>query len=128
MTASPHGHPVTRKTMNNEAQASPAGRHFRVSPTGLGPLRQKLLVLYAANSSPDTDVVAWSLYDGTSDQTYEATGEAVPPYATVLDAMRDGWRVIKYPDLRPPSPGQEYDLSYLEFEFVLEKLEPINGT
>ena len=56
-------------------------------------LRQKLLVLYAANSSPDTEVVAWSLYDGTSDQTYEATGEAVPRYATVLDAMRDGWRV-----------------------------------
>ena len=39
----------------------------------------------------------------------------------------DGWRVIKYPDLRPPSPGQEYDLSYLEFEFVLEKLEAIDG-
>ena len=75
------------------------------SPNGLGTLRQKLLVLYAANSSPDTEVVAWSLYDGTSDETYEATGEAVPPYATVLDAMRDGWRVIKYPDLRPPSPG-----------------------
>ena len=93
------------------------------SPNGLGALRQKLLVLYAANSSPDTDVVAWSLYDGTSDQTYEATGEAVPPYATVVDAMRDGWRVIKYPDLRPPSPGQEYDLSYLEFEFVLSLLQ-----
>ena len=97
------------------------------SPTDLATLRQKLLVLYAANSSPDTDVVAWSLYDGASDHTYEATGEAVPPYATVLDAMRDGWRVIKYPDLRPPGPGQEYDLSYLEFEFVLEKLESING-
>ena len=97
------------------------------SPTGLATLRQKLLVLYAANSSPDTEVVAWSLYDGTSDETYEATGEAVPPYPTVLDAMRDGWRVIKYPDLRPPGPGQEYDLSYLEFEFVLEKLESIDG-
>ena len=97
------------------------------SPTDLVTLRQKLLVLYAANSSPDTEVVAWSLYDGTSDQTYEAAGEAIPPYATVLDAMRDGWRVIKYPDLRPPSPGQEYDLSYLEFEFVLEKLESIDG-
>ncbi len=97
------------------------------SPDGFGTLRQKLLVLYAANSSPDTKVVAWSLYDGTSDETYEATGEAVPPYATVLDAMRDGWRVIKYPDLRPPSPGQEYDLSYLEFEFVLEKLGSIDG-
>lgn len=97
------------------------------SLTDLGTLRQKLLVLYAANSSPDTEVVAWSLYDGTSSDTYEAAGEAVPPYATVLDAMRDGWRVIKYPDLRPPSPGHEYDLSYLEFEFVLEKLEAIDG-
>ena len=63
-------------------------------------------MLYAANSSPDTEVAAWSLYDGTSDETYEVTGEAVPPYGTVLDAMRDGWRVIKYPDLRPPSPAK----------------------
>lgn len=96
------------------------------SSRALDKLRQKLLVLYAANSSPDTEVIAWSLYDGASDETYEAAGDAVPPYASVLDAMRDGWRVIKYPDLRPPSPGQEYDLSYLEFEFVLEKLEAIN--
>ena len=28
------------------------------SPTDLATLRQKLLVLYAANSSPDTEVVA----------------------------------------------------------------------
>ncbi len=97
------------------------------SPTDRAALRQKLLVLYAANSSPDTEVVAWSLYDGTGRDTYEAAGDAVPPYATVLDAMRDGWRVIKYPDLLPPSPGQEYDLSYLEFEFVLEKLEATDG-
>ncbi len=86
-------------------------------------LRQKLLVLYTGNSSPDNEVIAWSLFDGTSRETYEATGAAEAPYNTVLDAMRDGWRVIKYPDLRPPNPGQEYDLSYLEFEFVLEKLE-----
>lgn len=96
------------------------------SPPARGTLRQKLLVLYTANSSPDTEVIAWSLYDGASDRTYEAAGDAVPPYASVLAAMRDGWRVIKYPDLRPPSPGQEYDLSYLEFEFVLEKLESID--
>ena len=49
------------------------------SPTDLATLRQKLLVLYAANSSPDTEVVAWALYDGSSNETYEATGAAVRP-------------------------------------------------
>jgi hypothetical protein len=40
----------------------------------------------------------------------------------VLAAMRDGWRVIQFPSLRPPAPGAEHDTAFLPYEFVLEKL------
>jgi hypothetical protein len=36
--------------------------------------------------------------------------------------MRDGWRVIQLPQLRPAAPGAEHDTAFLEYEFVLEKM------
>jgi hypothetical protein len=45
-----------------------------------------------------------------------------PPYASVLAAMRDGWRVLQLPQLQPAAPGAEHDTSFLKYEFVLEKL------
>lgn len=89
--------------------------------------RQKLLVLYLGNSSPNSDVIGWSLYDGSSNETFEATGKNEPPYKTCLEAMRDGWRVIQFPTLQNATKGSEFDLGYLEFEFILEKWESKNG-
>ncbi len=88
-----------------------------------GDLRQKLLVLYTGNSAPSAPVVAWSLWDGTTNEQPEPEHEPQPPYRTVLDAMRDGWRVINFPPLTPPQVGREYEVDYFKFEFVLEKLE-----
>ena len=90
--------------------------------------RQQLLFLYLGNSSPESEVVAWSFYDGTTNDTFEAAGEdGEPPYKSVLHAMRDGWRVLQVPTLKAPQVGREYENDYLDFEFVLEKLETING-
>lgn len=90
--------------------------------------RQKLLVLYLGNSSPNSDVIGWSLYDGASNEVFEASGEAkTPPYKTCLEAMRDGWRVIQFPALQNAVKGSEFDLGFLEFEFILEKWESKNG-
>lgn len=83
--------------------------------------RQKLLVLYLGNSTPDSHVIGWSIYDGTGEETFEATGNSEPPYKTGLCAMKDGWRLIKFPELKSPVKGQEFDLGYLEHEFVFEK-------
>ena len=55
-------------------------------------------------------------YSGDSD---------VPPYATGLDALKDGWRVIQFPQLIPPAQGSEYSTSYMRFEFIFEKMEEI---
>lgn len=85
-------------------------------------LKQKLLILYAANSSLDSPIGAWSLYDGTGRETHMAGDANEPPYASVVAAMRDGWRVIQLPQLRAPATGAEHATAFLEYEFVLEKM------
>ena len=92
--------------------------------------RQQVLVLYLANSALDSRVKGWSLYDGTGKNSY-TTGDASSdaagsvqeaPYQTGLDALLDGWRVIQFPQLIPPYPGEEYSTSFMMYEFVFEKL------
>lgn len=90
-------------------------------------VRQKVLVLYLSNSALDSMVKGWSLYDGTG-QDHHTTGDSdIPPYRTGLDALRDGWRVIQFPQLIPPYPNMEYTTSFQMYEFIFEKLEEING-
>jgi len=84
--------------------------------------KQQLLILYAATSSPDSPVGAWSLFDGTGRERHMAGDGDEPPYASVLAAMRDGWRVIQLPALRGAARGAEHDTDFLQYEFVLEKL------
>jgi hypothetical protein len=101
-------------------------------------IRQKIPVLYLHNSDLNSRVVAWSLYDGTAprpdvpetDNRYGAsTGStAEPPYASVVDAMRDGWRVVQFPQQFPACPGMGYDTSFLKYEFILERLEDADGS
>jgi hypothetical protein len=88
-------------------------------------LRQRLLVLYAATSSPESDVGAWSMFDATDRQAHMAGDSDKPPYASVLAAMRDGWRVIQFPQLAAAAPGAEHDTAFLKYEFVLEKLQEV---
>lgn len=85
-------------------------------------LRQKLLLLYCSNSGLASEIVGWSLYDGTSAEEFDASDDDAPPYASVLAAMRDGWRVIQLPTLQTVDPGPAQRVSYLRFEVVLEKL------
>jgi hypothetical protein len=88
-----------------------------------GPLlRQQVLVLYLATSALDSPVVGWSLYDGTG-HTSPTTGDSdEPPYASGVEALRDGWRLIQAAQLIPPYPGHEYDVSFLKHEFLFERI------
>ena len=102
--------------LNPADNPEPEGRRGRRQEVGAvischteGVLKQKLLVLYAANSSPDSPVGAWSLFDGTGREKHMAGDADEPPYSSVLAAMRDGWRVIQLPQLRPAAPGAEHD-------------------
>jgi hypothetical protein len=89
--------------------------------------RQKVLVLYTANSALDSTVTGWAIYDGTG-ETKHTTGDSdSPPYKTGLEALKDGWRLLHASQLMPPFPGREHDTSFLKHEFYLERLETIGA-
>jgi hypothetical protein len=90
-------------------------------------LRQKVMVLYLADSALDSSVKGWSLYDGTGKEQHTTGDSDTPPYGTGLEALLDGWRVIQFPQLIPPYPGLEYTTSFQINEFIFEKLEEIHG-
>jgi hypothetical protein len=85
-------------------------------------IRQRLLVLYLSDCSLESEVVAWARYDGASERDFDGTREDNPPYASVLAAMRDGWRVIKFPEMPAATTDTAYQTSVLPNEFVLEQL------
>jgi hypothetical protein len=84
--------------------------------------RQQVLVLYLSTSSLASKVVGWSFFDGASVEVEEAGDSMVPPYATGLDALRDGWRLFQASQLLPPPAGEEYATSFQKFEFFFERL------
>jgi hypothetical protein len=83
--------------------------------------RQKVLVLYLANSALDSPVVGWALYDGTGETLHMAGDNDTPPYATGLAALRGGWRLLQAAQLLPHARGEEFDLAYLKYEFFFEQ-------
>ncbi|HLZ84568.1 MAG TPA: hypothetical protein VKQ54_13465 [Caulobacteraceae bacterium] len=83
--------------------------------------RQKVMVLYLANSALDSPVVGWAVYDGTGERRHMAGDSDTPPYATGLDALKDGWRLFQASQLLPHHRGEEHDLAYLKYEFFFEQ-------
>jgi len=88
-------------------------------------LRQKVLVLYLKTSALDSNVCGWAIYDGTGKDSHTTGDSFEAPYPTGLDALKDGWRVIQFPQLIPPYPGEELTTSFMKYEFIFEKLEEI---
>ena len=85
-------------------------------------LRQQILVLYLHNPDLASQVRAWTIYDGTGRQQHTTGDSTKPPYPTALAAMRDGWRVIQFPQQFPAYPGTEYTTAFLKYEYILEKM------
>jgi len=83
--------------------------------------RQKILVLYLADSALDARTIAWSEWDGTGVAEHMAGDADAPPYPTGLAALRDGWRLLQISPLLPHHPGGELTVSYLKYEFLFEK-------
>ena len=92
---------------------------LRVSEVaGKTQLRQDVLWLQAENSSPVSEVVGMRIIeDGEI-----SDGPADPndwPYKTVLDAIRDGWRIIRFPEIALSiDDGRTFGLGH---EFILER-------
>ena len=82
------------------------------------PLRQDLLYLQTNSSSPTAPVIGMRIIENGE----SSDGPADPdhwPYQSVLEATRDGWRVIKFPEMALMlDESRQYGLGC---EFILER-------
>ncbi len=82
--------------------------------------RQLVLYLYSRSSNMRSALASWMLYDATKPQEPTLPSQE-PPYASVLAAVADGWRIVQFPDIKLYA-YQGVDNDYLSFEFILEKM------
>ena len=85
--------------------------------------KQKVLILYLATSMLDSEVIAWSLHDGTGKNFHMPGDSEQPPYETGTDALLDGWRLFQASSLEQHRSGDEFRTGYLKYEFFFEKIE-----
>jgi hypothetical protein len=85
-------------------------------------MRQQLMFLYSKTPDLYSEVGAWTVYDPTGHERHTTGDSETPPYRSVFDAMKDGWRVVHFPQQNPPYPGMELTTSYLPWEYILEKI------
>ena len=86
---------------------------------GNSPKRQRLLYLNTGNTGVDSQVLGMALVE--NGQILEGPDDVDEwPYNSVLEAMNDGWRVIKFPEMALML--QEDKTFGLGCEFILEKL------
>jgi len=90
-------------------------------------LRQKILILYLADSALDSKVIGWTMYDGTRRESHNTGDSDKPPYTTGLEALQAGWRAIQFSQLTPPYPGTEFSTSFYKYEIIFEQLEEVHG-
>jgi len=82
--------------------------------------KQSVLYLYSKSTNLRSPLGAWALYDPTESDEPALPSQDVP-YGSVLDAVRDGWRIVQFP--RPELHNfSEVENAYLSFEFILEKI------
>ena len=95
--------------------------HLRELEDAVGaekPRRWDLLYLQAAKTSEESDVVGMRMIRN-GEVVYPLPAPEDWPYKTVLEAINDGWRVIKFPELSLlMDEGRTYGLSC---EFILER-------
>ena len=80
---------------------------------------QDILYLQARNTSPESQVVGMMRIED---------GKRIPcppdpddwPYQTVLDAVKDGWRIISFPNMSMLAVDEK-EVYGLGFEFILER-------
>ncbi len=92
---------------------------LRSVTTVLNSEKQLVLYLYSKSTNLRSPLGGWALYDATaSDEPMLPSQDA--PYASVLDAVNDGWRIVQFP--RPELYNfTDVDNTYLTYEFILEK-------
>jgi hypothetical protein len=85
------------------------------------PANHTVLILALQAQNLRAPVVAWSVYGPTDAECSSPGCDERPPYATALDALRDGWRLVQYGRQPDPPPGAELRPGSISVECVLEK-------
>ena len=79
---------------------------------------QDILYLHVAANSPVSEALAMRIVEN-GEISDGPENPADWPYQTVLEAIRDGWRVVKFPELAlMMDESRTYSLG---FEFILER-------
>ena len=82
-----------------------------------GQMRQDVLYLQSDSSSPKTPVLGMRIIE--DGEISDGPDPDDWPYNTVLEAVRDGWRIVKFPDVdQVVDEKRTYGLGY---EFILER-------
>ena len=86
--------------------------------------RQRLLYLHARTPSVFSDILGFTQIEPTEGFQVEISGgEFEWPYATVHDALIDGWQIVQFPHLQ--SSFSDTDLDVIGYEFILQKMEVV---
>jgi hypothetical protein len=86
-------------------------------------LRQRLLYLHTRTPSILAPVIGMAQHEPVAGQADVLRTRDKWPYETVHEAIVDGWQVIHFPNQMAPYDDRE--LSYVGYEFILQKLEEI---
>ena len=87
--------------------------------------RQRLLYLHVREPSIYGEVIGIAEHEPHEDGRDRLQTRAEWPYSCVHDAIRDGWFVVRFPEIRVPY--DDFEVDYLGFEFVLQKIEEITS-
>ena len=85
--------------------------------------RQRLLYLHTRTPSILAPVIGMAQHEPVAGQADVLRTRDEWHYETVHEALIDGWQVIHFPNLMAPYDDRE--LSYVGYEFILQKLEEI---
>lgn len=85
--------------------------------------RQRLLYLHTRAPSITAAVIGMAQHEPVRDGCDTLRNRTDWPYGTVHEAIVDGWQVIHFPNLMAPYDDRE--LSYVGYEFILQKLEEV---
>jgi len=85
--------------------------------------RQRLLYLHTRTPSITAPIVGMAQHEPIKGGTDTLHTRNEWPYVTVHDAVIDGWQIVAFPNLMAPYDDRE--LTYVGYEFILQKLEEI---
>jgi hypothetical protein len=112
------------KLRNGGLQESDLDALVAMAGTPAAQTRQRLLYLQATTPSIRSQVIGMALHEPEPQSITQISPDATWPYATVHDAILDGWQVISFPQQRVPFDDREIDV--LGYEFILQKMQEVS--